>query len=57
MSFSGVSIPEDTSFPWEHFPTPGMSRRSQSWRGREMKVLNFLVVVRVVIITMWNERI
>jgi hypothetical protein len=48
MSFSGVSSLASISFALEAAPTPGTSFRLQSWSGREMNELNFLVVVVVI---------
>jgi GMP synthase (glutamine-hydrolysing) len=56
MSFSGVSIPEHCSLGNVLFPTPGMSPSVQSCSGREMKLLNFLVVV-VVIVSGWRKTV
>lgn len=44
ISFSGVSTLASSNLASELLPTPGMSQRLQSWRGREMKLENFLVV-------------
>lgn len=45
ISFSGVSIPASISFADELAPTPGISLMLQSCSGREMNVLNFLLVL------------